>query len=190
LAPVYDRLTAPMERGALGRWRHRVWAEVPHSGLGLEIGSGTGVNFLFHPLDARVIATDLSLGMLRKSRPRAEGRATALVASSVEALPFPDGTFDWAVATLVFCEVTDPIAGLAEVRRVLRPGARLVLLEHVRPPGRLGAVAAAITAISSPLVGEHFDRDTEANVERAGFRIRHRESLWRETVVLLTAEAP
>jgi phosphatidylethanolamine/phosphatidyl-N-methylethanolamine N-methyltransferase len=190
LAPVYDRLTAPMERGALGRWRRRVWAEVPGSGSGLEIGSGTGVNFLFHPPDARMIATDVSLAMLRKSRPRAEGRSISLVASSVEALPFPDGTFDWAVATLVFCEVTDPVAGLTDVRRILRSGARLVLLEHVRPPGRFGTIAAAITAISSPLLGEHFDRDTQANVERAGFRIRHRESLWRETVVLLIAEAP
>lgn len=190
LAPVYDRLTAPFERGALGHWRQRTWAEVPKQGLGLEVGAGTGANFRYYPPGARVIATDLSAGMLGRVRAKPEGREATLVVCDAQALPFRDGTFDWAAETLVFCEVPDPVAGLREVRRVLRPGGRLVMLEHVRPSGWLGRVADLATAVSAPLWGEHFDRDAEAFVRMAGFEIEVKEWLWRDRVVLLVARAP
>lgn len=189
LAPVYDRLTAPLERRSLARWRHRTWAGVPATGLGLEIGVGTGANFAFHPPEARVVASDISPSMLRRAARKPERAGTPLVVADVQALPFPDGVFDWVVATLVFCEVPDPAAGLREARRVLRPGAPLVVLEHVRPSGWLGWVADAVSAVTAPLWGEHFDRRTEEHVRAAGFRIERREWLWRDAVVLLAARA-
>lgn len=187
VARLYDRLMAPLERRALGRWRAQLWRAAPSSGLGLEIGAGTGVNFRYYPAGAQVVATDVSFRMLSASRPRRGPGAAGLAAADVRALPFADQTFEWAVATLVFCEVPDPVAGLVEVRRVIRPGGRLLLLEHVRPPGWLGVVADVATAVSGPLTGEHFNRNTERAVEDAGFAIEHHDKWWRDGVILLAS---
>jgi ubiquinone/menaquinone biosynthesis C-methylase UbiE len=156
----------------------------------LEIGAGTGANFPYYPEGARVVATDLSLRMLAAARTKQARGRMGMVSADVQALPFGDQAFDWAVATLVFCEVPNPAAGLAEVRRVLRPGGRLLLLEHVRPSGWLGIAADVATALSAPLVGEHFNRDTERTVRQAGFTIEHRASFWRNSVILLVSRSP
>lgn len=189
LARIYDFLTAPLERGVLGRWRRRLWNAVPRTGSGLEVGAGTGANAAFYPAESFVVATDLSDAMLRRARPKLPANS-ALVAADAEALPFRDGTFDWCAETLVFCEVHDPVAGLAEVRRVLRPAAPLLMLEHVRPSGWLGRVADWLTRILAPLIGEHFDRDAEASARRARLETLRREWLWRDAVVLLELRAP
>jgi ubiquinone/menaquinone biosynthesis C-methylase UbiE len=190
LAPVYDRCTAPFERRSLGRWRRAAWAEVPAGGTGLEVGAGTGPNLSHHPALARTVATDLSPAMLRRAAARPE-RSAPLLACDAMALPFRDASFDWAVATLVFCEVPDPVAGLREIGRVLRPGGVLVLLEHVRPSGVAGLAADLLTRITAPLWGEHFDRDAEAAARRAGFALLRRRRLWGDAVVLLVlAPAP
>jgi len=66
------------------------------------------------------------------------GRSAVVVAASADALPFDDGSFDTVVSTMVLCTVPDPAAAVAEVRRVLAPGGRLLFVEHVRAvPGRL-----------------------------------------------------
>lgn len=187
LAPVYDLLTAPLERRALARWRERAWMKVPREGLGLEIGAGTGANFPEHPERSRIVATDVSLRMLWEAKAKRPRQAVSLVACDVQALPLPDAVFDWVAETLVFCEVPDPLAGLREVRRVLKPSGRLVMLEHVRPSGWLGHAADALTAVTAPLWGEHFNRDAEAFLRAAGFEIELREWLWRDGVVLLVA---
>jgi SAM-dependent methyltransferase len=94
-----------------------------------------------------------------------------LVRARAEALPFHDGAFDTVVNGLVFCSVSDPPRGLAEVRRVLRPGGVLRMLEHVRASGR---VAAWLQDRTQPVWtwftgGCHPNRDTEAAVAAAGF---------------------
>ncbi|CAN5666255.1 class I SAM-dependent methyltransferase [soil metagenome] len=190
LAPIYDRLLAPLERRGFRRWREALWRAAPQAGLGLEIGAGTGANFSYYPEGARVVAADLSLRMLAAARTKQDRGRTGMASADVQALPFGDQAFDWAVATLVFCEVPNPAAGLAEVRRVLRPGGRLLLLEHVRPSGWLGIAADVATALSAPLVGEHFNRDTERTVRQAGFTIEHRASFWRDGVILLVSHSP
>lgn len=186
LAPVYDLLTAPLEKRALGRWRRRLWSEVPRGRSGLEIGAGTGANFPYYPQPARVVATDVSARMLREARGKPRP-LPPLAACDVQALPFRNETFDWVVGTLVFCEVPDPVAGLREIQRVLRPGGPIVMLEHVRPSGWLGQAADAISIISARLCGEHFNRDPEGHARAAGFEIERREWLWRDAVVLLVA---
>jgi phosphatidylethanolamine/phosphatidyl-N-methylethanolamine N-methyltransferase len=187
VAWLYDAATAPLEHRGFGRWREAVWREVPPGGLGLEVGAGTGANFAYHPGGARVVGIDVSFAMLRRVREKPAGGGAPLVVADVAVLPFADASFDWVAETLVFCEVRDPIAGLRELRRVLRAGGRLVMLEHVRPSGLLGVAADALSAVTAPLWGEHFDRDTEAAVLAAGFVVERREWLWRDAVVLLVA---
>lgn len=187
LAPVYDRLTAPLERRSFARWRRHTWDCVPHRGKGLEIGAGTGANFPYYPESAWAVATDVSPQMLRQALEKPGRAGRPLVASGAQALPFRDAAFDWVAETLVFCEVPDPVAGLREIRRVLKPDGVLVMLEHVRPSGRLGHVADAATALSAPIWGEHFNRDAAGSVREAGFTITEENWLSRDIVVLLVA---
>jgi ubiquinone/menaquinone biosynthesis C-methylase UbiE len=95
-----------------------------------------------------------------------------------EALPFPDGSFDVVVSTLVLCTVDDPGRALAEVRRVLAPGGRLVLLEHVRSGGGLARWQDRLAPLWRHLAaGCHLNRDTRAAVERAGFTVTDFEEI-------------
>jgi ubiquinone/menaquinone biosynthesis C-methylase UbiE len=107
------------------------------------------------------------------------------------ALPFRSESFDTVVATLAFCTVPDPVQGLQEVRRVLRPTGTLLLLEHVRS-SRSGALAWMQDRIEPVWVrlasGCHPNRDTLAAVRGAGFRpISVRES-FRGAVLEIRAE--
>jgi ubiquinone/menaquinone biosynthesis C-methylase UbiE len=108
-----------------------------------------------------------------------------LVVADASRLPFRDATFAWAAETLVFCEVPDPVAGLADVARVLRPGAPLVMLEHVRPGGWRGRVADLLTSVTGPCWGEHFDRDAAGAARQAGLAVERETWLWRDVVTLL-----
>jgi ubiquinone/menaquinone biosynthesis C-methylase UbiE len=95
------------------------------------------------------------------------------VRASAEALPFRTGVFDTVVSGLCFCSVPDPARGLAEVRRVLRPGGRLRMLEHVRStrPWK-GRVQDAVQPCWTWVMGGcHPNRETERTVEAAGFVI-------------------
>ena len=93
-----------------------------------------------------------------------------------EALRHPDASFDAVVFTLVLCTVTDPGRALAETRRVLRPGGRLIILEHVRGSGSLARWQDRLTPLWSILnPGCHPGRDTATAIERAGFTIERAE---------------
>lgn len=137
----------------------------------LEIGAGTGLNFAHYPRDAHGAATEPSREMLRRAREKARPAGVHLVQNSAEALPFADDTFDAAFATLVFCSLASPPQAFAELRRVVRAGGRVVLLEHVRPAGLLGYVFDALSVFTVRLFQDHFNRRTAEDARRAGLRL-------------------
>lgn len=135
-ARFYDRMTAGTERGGLGEMRRELLASA--AGRVLELGAGTGHNLPYYTdVVTDLVMTEPDPHMARRLRerladdPGAPGNPTVIEAPAEE-LPFDDGSFDTVVATLVLCTVEDPLRALAEARRVLVEGGRLLYLEHVR----------------------------------------------------------
>jgi len=182
---LYDAMMAFAEATGFREWRMRLVAGA--RGRVLDVGCGTGRNLPLYGDGVAAVGLDPRLQLLVAARRRSP--ATPLVAGSAEALPFRDGVFDTVISGLVFCSVPDPLLGLSEVDRVLRPGGTLRMLEHVRSLRPLMArwqdlIQPAWTWISG---GCHPNRDTEAAVERAGFTIESGERRARRNVRLFTA---
>ncbi len=153
------------------------------SGLVLEVGAGNGLNFSFYDPQKveRVEAIEPDTAMLRYAQQRIEQARVPihLTQAAVEALPFPDATFDSIVATLVFCSVTDPAKGLRELMRVLKPGGILFMAEHVRSHQ---AIAAMVQDIATPIArlvsgNCHWNRATANAVTTAGFQVTSKRDL-------------
>ena len=133
-AAVYDRMMSGTEEAGLRDTRHDLVAGA--RGDVLEIGAGTGLNFGHYVPGqvTRVVATEPDAHMARRARKAAAGAPVPIdvrEASATE-LPFDDASFDTVVCTLVLCTVPDPGRAVSEVERVLRPGGKLLFLEHVR----------------------------------------------------------
>ena len=166
---LYDALMSVMDATGFSRWRRRL---VGGSGAYvLEVGCGTGRNLPLYPEGVEVVAIDPDLAALRRARRRAP--RVLFVVARAEALPFPGERFPTVISGLVFCSVRDPDAGLSEIRRVLAPGGRLRMIEHVRHdrPTLARLQDGVQPATTRNTGGCHPNRDTEATVERAGFVI-------------------
>ncbi len=166
---LYDALCGVWERLGFGEWRR--WLAEGARGLALEVGCGTGRNLPLYGPSARVVGLEPAWAPIRRARRRAA--QVPLVVGIAEALPFRDGVFDTVVSGLVFCSVPDVGRGFAEVRRVLRAGGTLRMIEHVRSDRRWKArlqdrIQPAWTRLTG---GCHPNRDTERGVEAAGFRL-------------------
>jgi ubiquinone/menaquinone biosynthesis C-methylase UbiE len=172
-ATLYDVMEVPVEILAFKGLRKRLWSEV-QGALVLEVGVGTGKNLPYHPDDTRSVAIDISPRMLRRADRRARrlGRAVDLVLADAQHLPFRDGAFDAAADTFVFCSVPDPIAGLREVRRVVRDGGRVHLLEHVRARNPIvGRIMDLANPVAIRMTGANINRDTVSNAAKAGLEL-------------------
>lgn len=191
-ARVYDRLS---RSAAESSFMHPLRRETAGkaTGLVLEVGVGTGLNFSFYEPGQveRVEAIEPDTAMLGYAHKRIEAAHVpiTLTQAPAEALPFADETFDCAVATLVFCSVTDPVQGLREIKRVLKPGGLLFMVEHVRASGRFAAgVQGLLVPVTTRLSGNcHWNRDTARTVADAGFQItskRHIQGRFMPIIML------
>jgi ubiquinone/menaquinone biosynthesis C-methylase UbiE len=170
---LYDLVSERSERAGIRARRRDLLA--PLDGDVLEIGVGTGMNLPHYERARRVVAVEPDEGMAKRLPTRLSGATVPIeiVTASAESLPLADASFDAVVATFVFCSVADPAAALAEVRRVLRPAGRLVLIEHVRGEGRVARWQERLTPLHRKLAGNcHLDRDTKTALDVAGFDTR------------------
>ncbi len=181
-AAMYERFSrSGPEKSFMWPLRKETIAQA--QGIVLEIGAGTGLNFaLYDPEHVeRVEAVEPDTAMLRYARERLKTARVpiTLTQAPAEALPFADETFDSAVATLVFCSVTDPLRGLSEIRRVLKPGGSLLLVEHVRAQGAFARrLQDIITPVTKRMAGNcHWNRDTARSVINADFQIQDKRDI-------------
>jgi ubiquinone/menaquinone biosynthesis C-methylase UbiE len=190
ISPVYDLLESLAERSKFSRWRRLLFQQVKGSNI-LEVGVGTGKNFPYYPPGREVTAIDLSEGMLSRARKKLASYPSArinLKTMDVQKLDLEAGSFDTAVATFVFCSVPNPVLGLREVRRVLKPEGKLLLLEHVlseRPVLRF--LMKLMSPIMVRITGANINRSTVRNIQKAGFRIEEEKNLWLDIVKLIVA---
>lgn len=179
IAPIYDLMEALIERLGYGPWRERLWSQVEGERI-LEVGVGTGKNMPYYPRGTRVTAVDLSEGMLAQARRRVQELAPEADLSLMDAqrLAFADAIFDLALATFVFCSVPNPVQGLRELGRVVRPGGRVILLEHVRVNRPvIGTLMDLLDPLVVRLMGPHINRRTVENVRKADLEIEQVEEL-------------
>jgi ubiquinone/menaquinone biosynthesis C-methylase UbiE len=178
-AALYDQKSASAERRWMGERRRRLLAGA--RGAVLEIGGGTGANLAHYRSVDRVTIAEPDPFMRNRIGPKLdEARVPVEVsAAGAEALPYPDGSVDTVVSTLVLCTVPDQEAALDEVRRVLRPGGRLLFIEHVRAAGSAARWQDRLEPLWRRLLGGcHPNRDTVAAIEEAGFEIETFESFY------------
>lgn len=144
----------------------------------LEVAVGTGLNLPHYPAGMPITGVDLSPAMVELARRRAEatGREADLRVGDAEALDLPDAAFDTVVCTFSLCGIPDHRRAIAEMARVLRPGGRLLLADHVasaRAP--LRGVQWLAEAAGVPLIGEHFRRRPLEEVIAQGLTVQRRE---------------
>ncbi|MCA9633405.1 MAG: class I SAM-dependent methyltransferase [Myxococcales bacterium] len=192
MAAIYDPFMRKTEEACLRAWRGELLQDL--NGSVLEVGAGTGANLpLYSDQLERLVLAEPDRAMRSRLRERLEGlgRRAELSGAAMDALPFEDAAFDAVVCTLVLCSVSDPRTCLGEAHRVLRPGGKLVFIEHVCDERRLGRrlLQRGLEPLWKPLAGGcHLTRRTETEIRDAGFEVTdvRRESL-RKALPMLRA---
>jgi ubiquinone/menaquinone biosynthesis C-methylase UbiE len=183
IARFYDLMESPMEGLRFNQWRTRMRERVTGK-RALEVGVGTGKNIQFYPPQVEVTAIDISPRMLERARIRATalGRSVQLLEMDVQSLGFPDRSFDTVFGSCVFCSVPDPIEGLEELHRVVKPDGKLILLEHMRPGH---PVLGLLFDLLNPMVrmmGPNINRRTMDNIHAASWHVVEEEWILSDIV--------
>ncbi|HUE27011.1 MAG TPA: class I SAM-dependent methyltransferase [Solirubrobacteraceae bacterium] len=173
-AAMYDRMLTKTERDGLGAHRRALLTAA--GGDVLEIGGGTGANLPYYSEDVRTLTiTEPEQPMAKRLQRRIhECRVDArLLQAPAEDLPFNDDSFDAAVSTLVLCTVDDQPRALRELGRVLRPGGKLLFIEHVRSDDeKLARWQDRLMPLNIRFAhGCHCNRQTLEGIRNAGFEV-------------------
>lgn len=159
-------------------WRERFWEALRQDlipgGRLLEVGVGTGENIPYWPREARIIAIDIAPDIVNQARRRAEQLSleAMIQEGDAQSIEFPENSFDAAAATFVFCSVPDPVLGMRELVRVVRPGGIVLLMEHVRSENLLlGRLMDLLSPIVLRLKGSNINRETVENVVQSGLHV-------------------
>lgn len=190
-APRYDRQMGFFERILFAGGRE--WACAQVRGRTLEIAVGTGRNLPYYAPDVDLTGIELSPEMLALARQRVEelGREVDFRIGDAQQLEFEDESFDTVIITFALCTIPDDRGAVSEARRVLRPGARLVLLEHVRSPSPpVRAVQRLLDPLSVRFGADHLVREPLDYLADEGFAIESVERLKWGIVERVIAHAP
>ena len=185
----YDLLAHGPER----RWgpeKRKLFANM--QGEVLFVAVGTGQDIPFFPPGREIVGIDISPKMLEKAWPRAANYpgTLELQVMDVHALDFSEHSFDQVVTSCTFCSVPEPVAALQALRRVLRPGGELYMFEHTG--SRLfpfNLMLNVMTPLWKP-IGPEMNRDTVANVRKAGFDIKQVNNIYLDVVKTIIATSP
>jgi ubiquinone/menaquinone biosynthesis C-methylase UbiE len=171
--------------------KKREWFSMS-AGRTLLVAVGTGLDLQYFSPAQKVVGIDISSKMLEKAKVKSGKLAsdTKLVRADVQVLGFADNSFDSVVTSCTFCSVPDPVAGLKEIRRVLKPGGKLLMFEHVRSNiFWMGPMMDLLTKLTRK-VGPDLNRRTRENVVRAGFRLTREINVYLDMVKLFEAVKP
>jgi ubiquinone/menaquinone biosynthesis C-methylase UbiE len=190
-APGYDKQIAFFEKIQFGGGRE--WLGERAHGRVLEVAIGTGRCLPYYKADAIVTGVELSPAMLAIARQRAAdiGREVDFREGDAELLPFEDRSFDTVVCALALCTIPSPAAAIGEMSRVLVPGGRLLLLDHIGsswPP--VYAAQWLLERVTIRAAGEHFTRRQLALVQAAGFHVAESKRLKAGSVERIHAVKP
>lgn len=179
MARFYDSFHKPAEKIWFGRWRKKYLASL--TGRILEVGVGTGENIKYYNSEAEVIGIDFSEKMLEKARKKliSSGKNNiTLTQMDAEKLNFKSNSFDYVITTFVFCSIPAPAKALAEIKRILKPKGRLIMIEHVLSKN---PIISLIERIHNPLtrlfMGVNINRNTKQNIIDSGMIIVREENL-------------
>jgi ubiquinone/menaquinone biosynthesis C-methylase UbiE len=171
----------------LGPHKRRLFERI--RGATLLVAAGTGNDFKFLSPGMHVVAIDISPKMLERAAKKADAYSGTIELHEMDvcALEFPDAAFDTVLTVCTFCSVPNPVAGLRELHRVLKPDGRLLMFEHVRSGiGPLGILMDLMTPITTHF-GPALNRDTVGNVQKAGFRLHRVENVYLDVVKAIEA---
>ena len=179
LAAIYDLRTYIAEEYVFKKFRQMLWSRII-GGRVLELGVGTGANIPYYPRECQVTAVDLSEQMLERAKRRAAklGVSVDLHLMDAQNLTFPDHSFDTAITTCVLCSVPNPVQGMRELGRVVKPGGDIWLMEHMRVDKPvIGPIMDFVNPFVLRLMGANINRRTIENVKLAGLQLDTIEDL-------------
>src|SRR5699024_3655417 len=177
----YDRISSlfdVMDHMIQSSWRKNL-IESLHGNV-LEVGVGTGSNLPYYPANVHVTGIDFSPKMLAKAYEKVDKSKSKIVLKEmdVQQMDFPDNTFDFVVSTCVFCSVPDPIQGLKEIRRAVKPEGKILMLEHMRSENSFAAIILdLIKSLTVRIIGANVNRNTTKIIGKAGLKIEKQSFL-------------
>ncbi|WP_214484720.1 methyltransferase domain-containing protein [Bacillus sp. SM2101] len=174
---IYDSMNKMIKES----WRKDLLKNV--KGNVLEVGIGTGLNFPFYPNDIHLTGIDFSSGMLKHARKKVNTHTLSyqinLIEMDAQQMDFPDNTFDYVVATCVYCSIPDPVKGLKEMGRVCKSDGKIIMLEHMRSENEVvGKMMDILNPIMVNMGGANINRKTLDNINKAGLMIEQKEDLF------------